>query len=139
MVSVIRLVLLWILALPAYAQLSEAQVNYMLQCQGCHKADGTGKGEDVPSFRTYMNQYLQVEGGRKYLVQVPGSANAPLSASQLADVLNWIITTMPGAQSPHDFQPFTAKEVLAYSTKKLVGVDEERLRLIKLITDIPKE
>ena len=126
--------LVCLLALPTHAQLSEAQVNYMLQCQGCHQADGSGRGEEVPDFRTNLNQYLKIPGGRQYLVQVPGSANAPLSAGQLADVLNWIVTDLPGAQPPADFQAFTVEEVALYKSEKQDDVAQERRRLLKLIS-----
>ncbi len=117
------------------AQSSAAQVDYMLQCQGCHLADGSGLGDSVPDFRQYLAGYQRVPGGRAYMVRVPGSANAPLSTAQLAAVLNWIVTTMPGGDPPADFKPFTAAEVASYKTDALVDVASVRARLIQQIRD----
>lgn len=115
----------------ALAQSSEAQVNYMLQCQGCHLADGSGMGNSVPDFRQYLGGYLRVPYGREYMVRVPGSANAPLTAAQLAEVLNWIVTTLAIGDLPADFKPFTAAEVVAYKADPLIDVAAARARLIR--------
>lgn len=122
--------------LPVFGQYSSDQINYILHCQGCHRADGSGLGMDVPDLHLYLNDFLALPGGRAYLVQVPGSANAPLSAEQLAGVLNWIVTSMPGATPPRDFEPFTEQEVTDYKATRLVEVDVggERQRLIELIS-----
>ena len=66
------------------------QILYMLQCQGCHLADGTGAPGAVPSLEG-MGRFLSVPGGREYLVRVPGSAQSPLSDLELAEVLNWML------------------------------------------------
>ena len=52
-----------------------AQVDYMLNCQGCHLPDGSGfPARQVPDLRNRMGSFLSVPGGREYLVQVPGTA-----------------------------------------------------------------
>lgn len=115
----------------ALAQSSEAQVNYMLQCQGCHLADGSGVGDSVPDFNRYLAGYLRAPGGREYMVRVPGSANAPLTAAELAAVLNWIVTTLPISNLPENFVPFTAAEVATYKTDPLINVASVRARLLQ--------
>ena len=55
-----------------------AQTHYMLNCQGCHLPDGTGYGNKVPDMKNQLGRFLTVNGGREFLVQVPGSATAPL-------------------------------------------------------------
>jgi len=57
-------------------------VNYMIHCMGCHLPDGSGNPPEVPDTRGEMGRLLSVEGGREYLVQVPGAAQAPISAAE---------------------------------------------------------
>lgn len=88
------------------------QVDYMLNCQGCHLADGSGfPARQVPDLRNQMGRFLSVPGGREYLVQVPGSAQTALPDSDLARLLNWMLSSFSAAQIPTDFQPYTAAEV----------------------------
>lgn len=66
-----------------------AQVDYMLNCQGCHLPDGSGfPARQVPDLRNRMGSFLSVPGGREYLVQVPGTAQTALPDSDLARLLN---------------------------------------------------
>ena len=58
--------------------------DYMLQCQGCHMADGRGSPGSVPDLRGRMGLFIEVHGGRAYLISVPGSAQSPLSNLELA-------------------------------------------------------
>ncbi|MFW0755717.1 c-type cytochrome [Pseudomonas sp. H11T01] len=89
-----------------------AQVDYMLNCQGCHLPDGSGfPARQVPDLRNQMGRFLSVPGGREYLVQVPGSAQTALPDADLARLLNWMLSSFSAAQIPADFQPYTAAEV----------------------------
>ena len=56
-----------------------ARQNYILNCQGCHLADGTGFRGKVPKMAGFVGYFLHVDGGREFIVQVPGAANAPIS------------------------------------------------------------
>ena len=109
---------------------SRAQSNYMLNCQGCHLADGSGLPGSVPSMRGFVGSFLSVPGGRDFLVQVPGSANAPLSDAELAELLNWILTTMSGQQLASGFEYYTGTEVGKMREHTLVNVAEVRAKLI---------
>ena len=51
----------------------DPRVDYMLQCQGCHLADGAGSPGAVPDLRGSLGRFLAVPGGREYLVRVPGA------------------------------------------------------------------
>jgi len=66
---------------------------------------------EVPSLRDEIGYFLGVEGGRDYLVQVPGAANSTLSDAALADVINWMVRGFAGESLPADFVPFSANEV----------------------------
>lgn len=109
---------------------ARAQSNYMLNCQGCHLADGSGLPGSVPSMRGIVGSFLTVPGGRDFLVQVPGSANAPLSDAALAELLNWILTTMSAEQLSPDFQHYTEAEVEKMRQHTLVDVAEVRSNLV---------
>lgn len=113
----------------------QARLNYTLHCRGCHLADGRGAPEAVPDFSVNMAHYLHTEGGREYVVQVPGAANAPLSDEQLADVINWIYGNLPVGEIVGEYQPFSSEEVASYRQIPLVNVQESRKVLLQRIRE----
>ena len=106
--------------------------NYMLQCQGCHMADGSGSPGSVPDLRGCLGLFLGVPGGREFLIRVPGSAQSPLSNSQLAEVLNWMIGEYGPSDISQGFTPFDAEEV-ALHRRPLADVAPVRARLMEQI------
>ena len=132
----ILILLLLIISPPVFSQTiadinpARAQSNYMLNCQGCHLADGSGLPGSVPSMRDFVGSFLAVPGGRDFLVQVPGSSNSPLSDAELAELLNWILTTMSAEQLGSDFQYYTAGEVQEMRRHVLLDVAEVRSGLV---------
>ena len=112
---------------------ARAQSNYMLNCQGCHLADGSGLPGIVPSMRGIVGSFLTVPGGREFLVQVPGSANAPISDAELAELLNWILTTMSAENLSPDFQYYTGEEVAQYRQHTLMDVESVRAGIVAKI------
>lgn len=118
------------IALPGVANENRARINYMLNCQGCHGSDAQGsKLASVPRMKNFVGNFLRVPGGRAYLVQVPGSANASLDDAELAELLNWMLPTLSAAQMPSPFSPYTANEITAlrYSPQEDVMGTRERL------------
>ena len=110
---------------------ARARVNYMLNCQGCHGPTGAGTTDGtVPNMTGYVSRYLHVAGGREYLVQVPGSANAGITSEALAEVLNWMLVTMDDAHLPSDFMPYKAEEVELLRSQPLREVIATRARLL---------
>ena len=110
----------------------QARVNYMLNCQGCHGPNGAGMTDGtVPALNNYMARFLHVQGGREFLVQVPGSANAGMSADALADVLNWMLMTLDPDHLPAEFSPYTAAEVEALRATPLQDVVPVRSALVQ--------
>jgi len=83
--------------------------------------------------RNFVGSFLAVPGGRDFLVQVPGSANSPLSDADLAELLNWILTTMSAEQLGNDFQYYTATEVRKMRRHVLVDVAAVRADLVAQI------
>lgn len=110
----------------------EPQVNYMLQCMGCHTPDGSGEPGRVPSIRTTLAPFASVPEGRRFLVQVPGSAQSTLSDAELAELLNWMIRTFSTHVQPGRFTPYTRREVASYRRTPLVEVRKARERLLSL-------
>lgn len=87
--------------------------NWTLNCQGCHRPDASGSPGGAPAMKGMVARFLGAPGGRQYLTRVPGVATAPLSDSDLAEVLDYVLRRFDGADLPNDFQPYTAAEMAA--------------------------
>jgi cytochrome c553 len=98
------------LAASAAAAQSPAEVDYALQCRGCHGADGAGVAGHVPSLAGVAT-LLATPSGRARLLSVPGVRQASLSDERLAGLLEWVALRFakPGAASA--FTPLTGAEV----------------------------
>ncbi|MEM1230638.1 MAG: hypothetical protein AAGI15_08885 [Pseudomonadota bacterium] len=115
----------------AYA---DARSDYLLYCGGCHLEDGSGSPPEVPDLRVNVDRLATTQEGRAYLVQVPGSFQAPISHARLGEVLNWIIDSyhqVPG------YQPFTGDEVARL--RETLLMDPLKLRRELLQPDAPSE
>lgn len=114
----------------AQASDTRARADYMIHCQGCHLPDGSGfPGRGVPDMRATLPLLLSVEGGREFLIQVPGSSQSALSDPRLAGVLNWLITTKTTDNSL-DFIPYSSQEISAVRHVRLDDVFATREALI---------
>jgi mono/diheme cytochrome c family protein len=109
------------------------RVNYMLQCQGCHGAEGRGAPGTVPTLAG-VGRFLAVPGGREYLVRVPGSSQSALADAELAEVLNWMIREF----DPRDFAPYTAEEVARVRRPPLDDVTAARRELLQKLGEAPR-
>ena len=108
---------------------NRAQLNYMLNCQGCYARDGRGLG-DVPALKGFVGNFLSSNEGRAYLIRVPGSANSPLTDLELAEVVNWILFTMGDKSLSDAFKPLTPEEVQTYREQPILDAKAERSRLL---------
>lgn len=108
-----------------------ARTNYMLMCQGCHLPDGTGTPDKVPALKDEVGRFLHVEGGREYLIQVPGTSQSPLTDEEVAGVLNWILDSFSPTELPADYAPYTTEEVSRYRYEPLANAGEVRAGLIE--------
>lgn len=120
--------LLLVLALCGGATADPA-TDYMLQCQGCHLADGSGMPGSVPAL-TGVARLLAAPGGRAYLVRVPGAAQSPLDDARLARLLTWLLHRFDAEDLPADFTPYTEEEVASVRRPPLTDVADERARLL---------
>ena len=116
------------------AQEKRAKFNYQMFCQGCHSPEGIGYNS-VPALQNSMHRFMATEQGRSFLVQVPGSANSPLSDAHLAELLNWMLREFSsGSKSASEqtaWQPFVAKEVSEYRKSPLFETVEYRKQVLK--------
>lgn len=113
-------------------------VNYQLQCAGCHLGDGSGsRANDVPRMKDFVGNFLKVEGGREFLVRVPGMAQSALSDEQTAELINWLMRKdgIAGTSVPEHYQPYTAEEVAAVRHRSVLNVPNARADLISQMRD----
>lgn len=94
-------------------------------------ADGAGTAGKVPALKNEIGRFLQVAGGREYLIQVPGTSQAPLTDQEIAAVLNWILENFSSNEMPTDFTPYTADEVARYRYEPLANASEVRAGLVQ--------
>lgn len=119
---------------PSLNAMEPVEFDYMLNCQGCHLPDGSGNPQRaVPNFRDSLGKFLQVEGGREFLVQVPGAAMSDLSDEKLAILTNWMLNRFSPRELPPNFEPYTAAEVSALRVSPLIDVSGTRESLLEKI------
>lgn len=97
--------------MPGVPNPARARQNWILACQGCHRADATGTPQTTPTMAGFVARFLHAPGGREYLGRVPGVATAALSDEALAEVLNWSLLRFDPAHVPGDFTPYTPAEM----------------------------
>ena len=124
-------------ALGSAGATSGPALDYAVTCQGCHRADGTGTPGTVPVLAGSVGRFLRVPGGREFLAQVPGVAQAPLDDAALAAVLNWILERFGADDVPKPFVAYTADEVGRLRRHPLTNVDRVRGELIQAIERSP--
>jgi mono/diheme cytochrome c family protein len=91
--------------------LQRAWQHWTLNCQGCHRPDGTGSAGTTPSLAGTVGRFLSVPGGREYLGRVPGVATSALSDADLSELMNWVVWRFDKEHLPANFRPFTAAEL----------------------------
>lgn len=100
------------LAAAGPAAANQAEQDYLQHCSGCHMMDGRGSAQNlVPTMLGSVGHFVRTGGGRVFLIQVAGVAQAPISDQAVADLLNWLLPTFGKADMPAQFTPYTAAEV----------------------------
>jgi hypothetical protein len=115
------------------AAAASPRTSYMIHCMGCHLDDGRGAPGKVPSLVDSMGRFLAVPGGRAYLVQVPGTAQAPLGDGEIAALLNWMLAAFSAEEIPADFQPYSAEEVSRLRRSPLLDAERVRRALLQAL------
>jgi len=114
------------------ANAQRAWQNWTLNCQGCHRQDGTGSAGTAPSLAGTVSKFLTVPGGREYLGRVPGVATSALPNADLAELMNWMFWRFDKEHMPADFQPVTAEEIGRLRTAPLrLEASQMRNELLK--------
>ncbi|MBK6289416.1 MAG: cytochrome c [Gammaproteobacteria bacterium] len=103
-----------------------ARSNYMVNCQGCHLPDGSGYPGKVPDIRHSMGRFLAADGGREFLVRVPGAAISVLDDERLAELLNWMLAEFCATDVPSDFVAYGTTEVGLLRLRPLIDVQGAR-------------
>ncbi|MFV0276835.1 MAG: c-type cytochrome [Parahaliea sp.] len=126
-----RFLLLLLASAATFASDTTDRNHYMLHCQGCHTPDGRGAEGKVPNLNGFMGYFLSVEGGREFLIQVPGAAQSALSDEALAAVTNWMLVNFSRWQLPAQFRPYSAAEVGALRKEVPLNVADTRRALVE--------
>ncbi|WP_109480928.1 cytochrome c [Paraburkholderia sp. C35] len=108
-----------------------AQQHWVLNCMGCHTATGGGIPGKVPPLANSLGYFEHLPAGREYVMRVPGASNSALTDQELADTLNWLLTTMNRDALPKDFKPYTAAEISAHRRPAFSDVATVRAGLIR--------
>jgi len=119
----------------ATAASASPRTDYMLKCMGCHGPEGAEVVGKVPPLKDSVARFLNVEGGRAYLVKVPGTRQTPLSDERVAKMLNWLLPHFDAAHMPKDFTPYTGDEVKALRAEPLADVMATRAQLIETLEE----
>ena len=109
-----------------------ARQHWVLNCMGCHTATGGGIPGRVPPLANSLGYFTHLPAGREYVMR---ARRVELGAVgwDLADVLNWVLTTMNRDALPRDFKPYTAAEVAAHRRPALSDVATVRAGLVRAL------
>lgn len=103
------------------------RVDYLLHCSGCHAQDGRGlEHKGIPALKDQVGYFLRTDGGRAYLMQIPGLLSAGMPDERAAAVTNYIVTRFAGASLPENFIPYTAEEAKRYRTSRPADIPGKR-------------
>lgn len=115
---------------PAVVQTTSVRATYIVRCAGCHGLDGAGsRVGQVPDMRQ-LGRFLQLEGGREFLIKVPGVMGSGLSDREVAEVTNWVLDTIAAGSVPAEHRPYDAAEVARARAHPLVDVAAARAGLL---------
>ena len=116
---------------PSVAVTTSPRSHYVLHCAGCHGVNGAGAPDKyVPDLR-HLGQFLRVEGGREFVISVPGVMGSGLDDQQVMEVANWLLATMARDSVPEGgHRPYTVAEVAQARARPMADVAAMRRRLL---------
>jgi hypothetical protein len=83
--------------------------------------------------KDFAGFFLHSREGREFLVRVPGVSTASLPDDEIAELLNWLLTTYSAAQLPRDFMPFSEAEVSRLRTRPESDPEATRRNILNQI------
>ena len=104
--------------------------NYVLFCGGCHGDGGRGVPHKVPALAGKIGRYLHVDGGREFLIRVPGVANSQLSDAAAAAVMNLCLEKFTAPAERAGVAPYTAADIAAARRQPMLEVERVRHALL---------
>ena len=111
---------------------ARAQLQYLQHCSGCHLVDGSGSpGKGIPSMRGTLGRFLQVPGGREFIVQVPGVMHSPLRDGEIANLMNWLVPAVSADSVPAGFQPYSTEEIARLRASRPADIMAVRADLVQ--------
>ncbi len=112
--------------------------TYAENCQGCHGATGVSVDE-IPALAGRIGYFARTPLGRGYLVQVPNVALNPASDADIAELMNWLLSTYSPAELPPAFTPYTGAEVAQLRRQRIDPAAVRRRVVDELVAggDIP--
>lgn len=105
----------------------QGRIDYILHCSGCHAQDGRGlEHKGIPALKDQVGYFLRTDGGRAYLMQIPGLLSAGMPDARAADVTNYILARFAGASLPENFVPYTPDEAKRYRETRPADIPGKR-------------
>lgn len=123
-------VILVVLGLPLASPAASPEQLYLLNCWGCHRANAEGIKGSVPRIQGFGAYFLHLAQGRTYFASVPGVANSSLSNAEVAQVLNWMLTSFSKDQLPAKFSPYQPEEIEHFRSQRMTDVISVRKLLV---------
>ncbi|HZR83710.1 MAG TPA: cytochrome c [Candidatus Binatia bacterium] len=111
-------------------------INYAVNCQGCHLADGRATPGLVPALAGVVASFAHVSAGRSYLMRLPNVASTSLSDRETADLLNWVVGRFGPPADAATVSRFTAEEVASARREPLVDVAGARRAAVDALAAI---
>lgn len=107
-------------------------MNFLHYCAGCHLPDGAGKpSKGIPNMRGVLGQFLRVDGGREFIIKVPGVSHTPLADSDVAALMNWLLAGIAQPSTPPNTPPYTAAEVTRLRSERMVDIPGTRKEIVE--------
>ena len=115
----------------------QGRIDYILHCSGCHAQDGRGlENKGIPALKDQVGYFLRTDGGRAYLMQIPGLLSAGMPDARAADVTNYILARFSGASLQGNFVPYTAEEAKRYRESRPADIPGKRRILTTKLREI---
>jgi hypothetical protein len=109
------------------AEVNSPRIDFMLECQGCHRPGGIGMPEiRVPILKGHVSKFLHSAEGRAFLLRVPGVAQSSLSDERLTAVMNWMVRAFDPQNLPAGFEGYRVEEVKRWRPQILRNVNQVR-------------